>query len=244
MTTFSRVVPFLALGAFALVVPLAGGCSSGNGGSGGSFGCNESSGGLSTCFSYAGLNSDQQSQAQKACTQGNGSVVSACPTAGLVGCCTLTVQGLSVDECYYYGSASTDQQACTQASGTWSAGMPGGSSGGGSGSSSGSSSGGGSGSSSGSSSGGTSSAYCSLTVQGQTACIIFSNLTSAELSAADQSCTSQGGTTVSSCPSSGVVGCCTMVNSGISAEECLYFGTASADQSQCTQSGGTWSTSM
>jgi hypothetical protein len=146
------------------------------------------------------------------------------------------VQGLSFDECYYSGSASSDQQLCAAGNGTWSAGMSGGSSGGSSGSSS--------GSSGGSSSGGASSVYCSLTVQGQTACIILLNVPSAQVSAEDQACTNQGGTTVSSCPSSGLVGCCTIVIGGLSTEQCVYFGTASDEQSSCTQTGGTWSTSM
>jgi hypothetical protein len=58
---------------------------------------------------------------QQACTMGMGSVVTSCPSAGRIGCCSVTMSGMSVDECYYFGDASTDSQACTMSGGTWSA---------------------------------------------------------------------------------------------------------------------------
>jgi hypothetical protein len=50
-------------------------------------------------------------------------VTNSCPSANLVGCCTITTSGITVEECYYSGTASTDQQACTGGGGTWSTSM-------------------------------------------------------------------------------------------------------------------------
>jgi hypothetical protein len=57
---------------------------------------------------------------QQACTMGGGSVVTSCRSANRIGCCTVTMGRISVDECYYFGDASTDQQACTMGGGNWS----------------------------------------------------------------------------------------------------------------------------
>lgn len=52
-------------------------------------------------------------------------------------------------------------------------------------------------------------------------------------------CTEGGGTPVSTCPTTGLAGCCTI--SGI--EECEYSpATASDEMAGCTQAGGTFST--
>jgi hypothetical protein len=73
------------------------------------------------CYVYKNLTSDQESAEQQACkAQSGASVVTSCPSASLVGCCTQTQAGVAVEACYYFGTASTDQQACTQAAGTWS----------------------------------------------------------------------------------------------------------------------------
>ena len=64
-----------------------------------------------------------------------------------------------------------------------------------------------------------------------------------EASAEMQSCMSGGGTPGTSCPTAGLAGCCTVTSGGVSAEACYYMAaSASQDQSACTSSGGTWST--
>ena len=57
-------------------------------------------------------------QSKSDCMQAGGTPVAACPTAGLIGCCTHPVAG---GTCYYpNASAPTTQAACTQQGGTWS----------------------------------------------------------------------------------------------------------------------------
>jgi len=60
---------------------------------------------------------------------------------------------------------------------------------------------------------------------------------SSEVSASNQSCTSQGGTPGTSCPTTDLIGCCTL-----SGAEACYYGDAGGDQAACTSAGGTWST--
>jgi hypothetical protein len=48
--------------------------------------------------------------------------VSACPAAGLVGCCTSTTVTPSTDECFYAGTESSQAGSC--ASGTWTTTIP------------------------------------------------------------------------------------------------------------------------
>jgi hypothetical protein len=127
MKKHNAIVSFLALAcctllASASTVGCGGGdsSSSSSGTSGSGFGCNLSLAGSQFCYVYTNLTSAQQMQEQQACTSQSGSVVSSCPSANLVGCCKVTMGGLGVNECYYFGTASVDQQACTMASGTWS----------------------------------------------------------------------------------------------------------------------------
>ena len=50
-------------------------------------------------------------------------VVSSCPTSGLVGCCTLeagTITGILTEICYYMGTASMQESACTGDRNDWS----------------------------------------------------------------------------------------------------------------------------
>jgi hypothetical protein len=131
-----RFFAILALGAGAVLVSACGGGGSsgnGNGSSGGGsgggssgggatgFGCSQSVAGNQFCYVYSNLTSSQVMAEQQACTMASGSVVMSCPSAGRIGCCAVTMGGMSVDECYYFGDASTDSQACTMSGGTWSA---------------------------------------------------------------------------------------------------------------------------
>ena len=77
----------------------------------------------------------------------------------------------------------------------------------------------------------------------QTSCVTSRNFPSSEQSTLENDCTKNGGTLVSSCPTSGVIGCCTQSDSAVGTtveiETCSYSGTASALKAQCS---GTWST--
>ncbi len=50
------------------------------------------------------------------CTSQGGVLLAGCPTAGLVGCCTVS----KTEECFYWGTASERQTQCVMASGSWS----------------------------------------------------------------------------------------------------------------------------
>ena len=108
-------------------------------------------------------------------------------------------------------------------------------------SSSGSSSGG-----SGSSSGGNgTSTGCSYTGGGGIPyCTLYSNLNSAQQSSLDMECTSGlDGMVVSTCPSSGQVGCCLYTENGYSVDECYYNcenGSTMVFQNDCMSANGTW----
>lgn len=54
-------------------------------------------------------------------------------------------------------------------------------------------------------------------------------------------CTNLKGTQVASCPTTGLVGCCTIAQ--VTTETCYYKGQAANLQSTCTSNGGTWATS-
>jgi hypothetical protein len=54
------------------------------------------------------------------CTNAMGTVVTACPTADLVGCCTTKIEGTYTSEtCTYSGTAADGEASCTAQSGTW-----------------------------------------------------------------------------------------------------------------------------
>jgi hypothetical protein len=127
MKKTSRFVALLTLGSAALLLSaFAGGCgggsSSGSGSSGGGptgFGCNVSIAGSQFCYVFTNLTAQQVSSEQTTCTNMSGTVVTQCPAANRVGCCTVTQTGVTFDECFYFGTVMTDQQACTSAMGTW-----------------------------------------------------------------------------------------------------------------------------
>jgi hypothetical protein len=118
------------LGSFIVLAAIVAGCgSSSSSDSTPSVFCSTSLGGTSTCYGYTNLTASEQSSVSSECTQSlQGSVVSACPTSGLAGCCKYSAGGITTDECYYQESGGVDpttsgQQACTAVSGTWSTGM-------------------------------------------------------------------------------------------------------------------------
>jgi hypothetical protein len=62
--------------------------------------------------------SSEQSTIQNDCTNEGGKIVTACPTQGLVGCCTQSEVEVSVESCSYAGNAAELKSEC--GSGTWS----------------------------------------------------------------------------------------------------------------------------
>ena len=87
--------------------------------------------------------------------------------------------------------------------------------------------------------------YCAVhTGSTETSCVTTSNVPTSEEGTAQNECTGNGGTLASSCPTSGVVGCCTQtetsVAANVTAQTCFYEGSASALKSQC--GSGTWTT--
>jgi hypothetical protein len=112
---------------FLALSTIIAGCSSSSGGGGSpSVFCSASFAGSQICYGYTNLTSDQQNAVTSSCKSTlQGTIVSACPTSGLLGCCKTTTAGYNTEECYYgddagTSSASADQMACTSQSGTWS----------------------------------------------------------------------------------------------------------------------------
>lgn len=108
--------PFGFIAAVVMSMTACGGSSGSE-----SFHCVVGSGTASqTCYGSAELDSAQMAVERSACTQGQGTTVSACPTASLVGCCAVTNTGYSVENCVYQGSAADAMSACAANGGTWS----------------------------------------------------------------------------------------------------------------------------
>jgi hypothetical protein len=69
---------------------------------------------------YEDLTLDSEyTDVQQMCTNEQGSVVSGCPTANLVGCCCMCATGFIVNQCHYFGTAASDQMWCSSVGGTW-----------------------------------------------------------------------------------------------------------------------------
>lgn len=97
----------------------------GGGGSGGSsFGCLASSGTDSqSCAVYKNVVSAVKAGIMSSCTKEGSMIVSACPTADLLGCCTVSSPAGTTEACEYTASgqsASDDMTSCKNANGTWS----------------------------------------------------------------------------------------------------------------------------
>ena len=119
--------------ASAAALALASGCSSSTASPASiSTYCATSLGGAPLCYGYSNLTSDQQTSLANTCKQSlMGTVVTSCPTASLVGCCTSKTAGIATEECYYGADSGTAdvsgyQAACSATSGTWSTMMTGG----------------------------------------------------------------------------------------------------------------------
>ncbi|HEX8791439.1 MAG TPA: hypothetical protein VF765_10855 [Polyangiaceae bacterium] len=224
---------------------------------GAAFACSSSSsngGGASQCASSFGPMGGSTNTQCDSCTQSNcGSQISAvesgcndylsciCPNGtvdqNLAQQCAPKEQESSCSSAVSNISSCVSAHCSSQCgSGSSSGGGSGSGSGGGSGSGSGGGSGSGSGGGSGSSSGGTgmTKVSCDQTSMGQCA---ITSVPSSEVSAFQQSCMSNGGTPGTSCPTTDLVGCCT-----ISSTEICYYGDGGVDQSSCASAGGTWST--
>jgi hypothetical protein len=101
-----------------------GGGSAGSGGGGADFFCSIPA--SDSCFGYSNLTSDEETAEKDACSAEKGSVVSSCPTAKLVGCCTVKGSGAvpGYELCYYDPlTASTVKTECTGLKGTFSTSM-------------------------------------------------------------------------------------------------------------------------
>ena len=95
-----------------------------------------------------------------------------------------------------------------------------------------------------SSSGGTGNVDVSCYLASQFVCTKTS-VPASTASLQNSGCTAEGGDASTSCPSSDLMGCCTITVAGYGSETCFYTGsdTSAADaQAECSASSGTWST--
>jgi len=119
----NRAVVVQAVASALVLFVAACSSSSPSGGGGGGGGmvlvCDETAvATVDQCTRTTDLNSSLYSALQSMCTQQGGKVVSACPTAGVIGCCT----NANSEGCFYTGGTNPMTQAeCSQAGGTWSA---------------------------------------------------------------------------------------------------------------------------
>jgi hypothetical protein len=68
---------------------------------------------------YAGSSAESEAaQGAATCTSNGGTVVAACPTAGLVGCC-LVAGVAAIDSCDYAGIEAGEKGSCMQSGGVW-----------------------------------------------------------------------------------------------------------------------------
>ncbi len=84
--------------------------------------CSGVSSGIVFCQGWENLDPMQQAAQEMVCTGTlMGSLVSACPTSNLNGCCTSVESGgLTTEVCFYSGSASDEQAQCNAMGSTWS----------------------------------------------------------------------------------------------------------------------------
>jgi hypothetical protein len=100
------------------------GTDGGQGGSGSGSGatvvCLESS--MCTISTFSGILVSGAGEQATACTKNGGQVVTSCPTAKLVGCCTITTPDIVNDVCYYTGTEAAQAKDCASAGayGKWS----------------------------------------------------------------------------------------------------------------------------
>jgi hypothetical protein len=101
------------------------GSSSGIGGTSSAY-CDLISSGIEICTGIQGVSSSQAAGFTSQCTQSGGKIVSSCPTASSLGCCTIAgsvgVSAMSCSYCPSVETASALQMACAQGMGTYVAG--------------------------------------------------------------------------------------------------------------------------
>jgi hypothetical protein len=61
---------------------------------------------------------------------------------------------------------------------------------------------------------------------------------------AQKNCSMTGGMLVSSCSSTGLIGCCSLPTPDVLTDTCYYGGMASNRETVCKSGGGTWSTTL
>jgi hypothetical protein len=118
-----------ALAALTLVgIASMGGCSSSSSGGGGGTPsgtyCDVTTAGVELCTGVSGAG--DTSSFTSNCTMSGGKIVSSCPTANSLGCCTISgSNGASASSCSYCPSTETQdgaKTACTMGNGTFAAG--------------------------------------------------------------------------------------------------------------------------
>lgn len=121
-----RIAMFVAVPVL-LAGSIAAGCSSSSSPAPGNIYCSATLAGTQLCYGYKNLNADQQNSVTTDCKQTlMGTIVSSCPTASLVGCCSYTMGGIAIESCSYGGGEggttdpTTDMMVCSSESGTWS----------------------------------------------------------------------------------------------------------------------------
>jgi hypothetical protein len=117
----------LTLALALAVLPLLSACHSSGGSAGTPPGiyCQAKLAQETVCYGYSNLDAAQKEAVSTACTGSlNGTVSGSCPS-GQMGCCTTSTAGYDVSECYYVGSASAYESACTAQNGKWSPGIGG-----------------------------------------------------------------------------------------------------------------------
>jgi hypothetical protein len=190
-------------------------CSS----SSGSLHCAVNTGGTQDCYAFSGLSSDELSTEQTVCTSEMGALVDSCPT-GYVGACTTNIGGFVTEQYYYFGTASELAGACTSELGTWMAGTGGGDGGG----------------FPDAAGGGTTSLFCHGGSGPTETCVGYVDVSSAQKSALDMTCSEEGAKIVAACPP-GYVGICSMNDGDFTTNQYVYGATASEGESSCV---GTW----
>jgi hypothetical protein len=149
-TAKAASMAIVAVGCAGIWASACGGSSKGSSSSSPDFACQVSVVDQQYCYAYSNLTPETVNTARSMCSSQQGKAVDSCPTEGLVGCCALTQSGISMQSCYYFGTASADEMACSAANGKWTPGSGALGGGGGKGGGSGGGSGGGRGGASGS----------------------------------------------------------------------------------------------
>jgi hypothetical protein len=79
---------------------------------------------LHQCNELIGLDGTQRSDAEEACPRLGGTLVDACPLAGQIGVCKLTLDG-AVEDLHFYSSVDaagvTHESTCAMLKGLWTA---------------------------------------------------------------------------------------------------------------------------